>query len=151
VITVNVPTEKQAAGLRILDTIAKNLLTGNRHLFESFNPMAKGDHQVKAADASLLNAEGSGKISFYVDRPSAKPAMILLQHVLYVHGCGTNNHLRIIQLMRKGVNFELNFNGAIASLGSVLVYQPPLINNKFIIRASPSTSTSMVFDTLNPV
>jgi hypothetical protein len=76
----------------------------------------------------------------------------MLQHVLYVPACGTNNLLSIIQLMRKGVNFKFNLDGAIASLGSVLVYQVPLINSLFILRTSPSSlSTSMVFDTLNQV
>jgi hypothetical protein len=71
---------------------------------------------------------------------------------LYVPACGTSNLLSIIQLMRKGVNIEFNLDGAIASLGLVLVYQPPLINSLFILRTSPSTltsSTSMVFDALN--
>ena len=154
VITVNVATEKQPADYWILDTGATNHVTGNRHLFESFHPMAKGEHQVKTANNNFVDAEGSGTISFYVDRPSAKPAKIMLQHVLYVPACGTNNLLSIIQLMRKGVNFEFNLDGAIASLGSVLVYQVPLINSLFILRTSPSTSTSstsMVFDALNKV
>ena len=51
--------------------------------------------------------------------------------------------------MRKGVNFEFILDGAIASLRSVLVYQAPLINSLFILRTSPSTSTLMVFETLN--
>jgi len=90
----------------------------------------------------------------YVHRPSAKPANILLQHVLYVPACGTNNLLSIIQLIQKGVKFEFKLNGTIANLGSVLVYQGPLINSLFIPRTSPSTSTSstsMVFDKLNQV
>jgi hypothetical protein len=113
--------------------------------------MAKGEHQVKTVNNNLVDAKGSGTISFYVNRPSAKPATIVLQHVLYVPACGTNNLLSIIQLMRKGVNFEFNLNGAIASLGPVLVYLAPLINDLFILRTSPSTSTSMVVDILNPV
>ena len=121
VITVDVATEKQPADYWILDTGATNQVTGNRHLFESFHPMAKGEHQVKTANNNVLDAEGSGMISFYVDRPSAKPAKIKLQHGLYVPACGTNNLLSIIQLVRKRVNFEFNLDRAIASLGSVLV------------------------------
>jgi hypothetical protein len=152
VITVNVATEKQPADYWILDTGATNHVTGNSHLFESFYPMAKGEHQVKTANNNVIDAEGSEMISFYVDTPSTKPAKIMLQHVLYVPACGTNNLLSIIQLMRKGENFELNLDGAIASLGSVLVYQAPLINSLFILRTSRFTSsTSMVFDTLNQV
>jgi hypothetical protein len=151
VITVNVVTEKQPADSWILDTGATNHVIGNRHIFEFFNPMAKGEHQVKTANNNLVDAEGSGTISFYIDRPSAKPAKIVLQHVLYVPAGGTNYHLSIIRLMRKGVNFEVNLDGAIASLGSVLVYQVPLINSLFILRTSPSTSTSMVFDALKPI
>jgi len=113
--------------------------------------MAKRDHQVKTANKNLVNAEGSGTISFNVDRPSAKPGKIVLQHVLYVPACGTNNLLSIIQLMPTVVNFGFNLDGAIASLGSVLVYQAPLINSVFILRTSSSTSTWMVSDTLNQV
>jgi hypothetical protein len=75
----------------------------------------------------------------------------MLQHVLYLPACGTNNLVSIIQLMRKGVNFGFTLAGAIASLGSVLVYPASLINSLFILRTSPSTSTSMVFDSLNQV
>jgi len=50
--------------------------------------MAKGEHQVKTANNNLVDAKGSGTISFYVDRPSAKPAKIVLQDVLYVPACG---------------------------------------------------------------
>jgi len=78
VITVNVATEKQPADYCILDSGATTDVTGNRHLFESFNPMAKGEHQVKTANNNLLVAEGSGTISFHVNRPSAKPAKIVL-------------------------------------------------------------------------
>jgi hypothetical protein len=98
--------------------------------------MAKGEHQVKTANNSFVDAEGSGTITFYVDRPNAKPAKVVLQHVLYVPACGTNNLLSIIQLMRKGVNFDFNLDGATASLGSVLVYEAPLINSLFVLRAS---------------
>jgi len=149
VITVNVATEKQPADYWILDTGATNHVTGNRHLFESFHPMAKGEHEVKTAHNKFVNAEGSGMTSFYIDRPCGKPAKIVLQHVLHVPVCGTYNLHSIIQLMRKGVNIQFNLDGAIASLGSVLVYQAPLINSLFILRTYPSTaSTSMVFDTL---
>jgi len=152
VITVNVATKKQPADYWMLDTGATNQVTGNRHLFKSIHPMAKGEHQVKTANNNLVDAEGSGTISFYLDRPRAQPAKIVLQHVLYVPACGTNYLLSIIELMWKRVNFEFNLDGAIAILGSVLVYQAPLINSPFILRTSPSTltsSTSMVFDTLN--
>jgi len=154
VITVNVATEKQPADYLILYTGATNHVTGYRHLFESFHSMAKGEHHVKTANNNLVDAEGAGTISFYVDRPSAKPTKIVLQHVPYVPACGTNTLLSIIQLIRKGVNFEFNLDGAIACLGTVLVYQAPLINSLFILRTSPSTltsSTSMVFNTLNQV
>ena len=150
VITFTVATEKQPADNWILDTGATNHVTGNHHLFESLNHMAKGEHQVKTANNKIVDAEGSGTISFYVDRPSAKPAKIVLRHVFYVPACGTNNLLSIIQLMRKRVNFEFNLDRAIASLRSVLVYLAPVINSLFILRTSPSTSTLMVVDTLNP-
>ena len=81
-----------------------------------------------------------------------KPAKIVLQHLLCAPAGGNNNLLSIIQLMWEGVNFEFNLDGAIASLGSVLVYQAPLINSLFKLRTSPSTSsTVMVFDKLNLV
>jgi len=53
--------------------------------------------------------------------------------------------------MQNGVNFEFNLDGAIASLGSVLVYLAPSINSLFFLRTSPATSTSMVVDRLNLV
>jgi len=104
--------------------------------------MAKGEHQVKTANNSFVDAEGSGTITFYVDRPNAKPVKIILQHVLYVPACGTNNLLSIIQLMRKGVNFDFKLDGATASPGSVLVYEAPLINSLFVLR--PSTTSALV-------
>jgi hypothetical protein len=82
VIKVNVATEKQPADYWIRDTGATNHVTGHCHLRESFNPMASGEHQVKTANNILFNATGSGTISFYVDRPSANPTKIVLQHIL---------------------------------------------------------------------
>jgi len=40
---------------------------------------------------------------------------------IYMPAYGTNNLLGIIQLMRKGDNFEFKLDGAIASLGSSFV------------------------------
>jgi len=114
--------------------------------------MAKEEHQVKTANNNFADAGGSGMISLFIDSPSAKPAMIVLEHVLYVPGCGTNNVLSITQLMRKGVNFEFNLDGVIASLGSVLFYQVPLSNSLFILSSSASTSSTLMnFDKLNQV
>jgi hypothetical protein len=79
---------------------------------------------------------------FYVDKPNAKPVKIVLQHVLGVPACGTNNLLSIIQLMRGGVNFNFQLDGATASHGSVLVYEVPLINSLFVLRTS-TTSLSV--------
>ena len=98
--------------------------------------MAKGEHQVKTANNSFVDAEGSGTITFYGDRPNAKPAKIVLQHVLYVTACGTNSLLSIIQLMRKEVNFDFKLDAATLTLGSVLVYEAPLINSLFVLKAS---------------
>jgi len=135
----NVASANRSADYWILDTGATNRVTGNRHLFETFHPMAKGEHRVKTANNSFVDAEGSGTITFYVDRPNAKPAKIVLQHVLYVPACGTNNLLSIIQLMRKGVNFDFKLDGATASLGSVLVYEAPLINSLFVLKATAAS------------
>ena len=105
---------------------------------------------MKIANNSFVNTEGSETITFYVDRPNAMPAKIVLQHVLNVPACGTNNLLSIIQFMRKGVNLDFNLDGATASLGSVLVYETPFINSLFVLRAcitSASVSNaSMVVD-----
>jgi len=100
-------------------------------------PMAKGEHQVKTANNSFVDAEGCGTITFYVDRPNAKPAEIVLQHVLYVPACGVNDLLSIIQLMRKGVNFDFKLDGATGALGQSssmkhrlsIVHWPPSIYN----------------------
>jgi len=122
VITLNVTSAHRSADYWILDTGATNQVTSNRHLFETYHFMANAEHQVKMANNSFVDAEGSGTNTFYVDRPNAQPVKIVLQHVLYVPACGTNNLLSIIQSMRKGVNFDFKLDGAMASLGSVLVY-----------------------------
>jgi hypothetical protein len=129
VITVNVALINQSADYWILDTGATNHVTGNRHIFETFHPMAKGEHQVKTANNRFVDAKGSGTIAFYFDRPNAKPTKIVLQHVLYVPACGRNNLLSIIQLMRQGVNFDFNLDGARASVDSVLVYEALLLKS----------------------
>jgi len=95
VITVNVVSANRFADYWILDTRATNPVTSNRHLFETFHSMAKGEHQVKTANNRFVDAEGSGNITFYVDRPNAKPSKIVLQYVFYVPACGTNNLVSI--------------------------------------------------------
>jgi len=94
-----------------------------------------------------METDGLGAICPFWRNPGRTPGDGMVENT----ASGTNDLLSIIQLMRKGVNFEFNLDGAIASLGSVLVYQAPLINSLFILRTSPFTSTSMVFDTLNQV
>ena len=107
--------------------------------------MAMGEHQVKRANNSFVDAEGSGTITFSVDRPNAKPSKIVLQQVLYVPACGTNNLLSIIQLMQKGVNFDFKLRRAMASLGSVIVYEVVVINSLSVLKASvASVSTASV-------
>ena len=91
---------------------------------------------MKTANNSFVDAEGSGTITFYVDRPNAKPAKIFLEHFLYVAACGTNNLLSIIQLLQRGVNFDFKLVGVTTSLGSVLVYEAPLINSLFVLKAT---------------
>jgi hypothetical protein len=117
-------------------------VTNNHHLFESFHPMVKGELQVKTANINFVDAEGAGIISFFVNGPNAKPARIVLQYVLYVPACGTNNLRSIIQLMRKGVNFDFKLDGATVTLGSVLVYEAPLITS-LLVRKASATSTSI--------
>jgi len=95
--TVKVASSNRSANYWILDTGVTNHVTGNHHLFETFHPMAKGEHQVKTANTSIVDAEGSGMILLYVARPYAKPAKIIMQHVLYLPACGTKNLLSIIQ------------------------------------------------------
>jgi len=43
--------------------------------------------------------------------------------------------------MRNGVNFDLKLDGATASLGSVLVYEAPLINSLFVLRVSATLAS----------
>jgi len=97
VIMVNVLSANCAADFWILDSGAANHVTGNRHLVQSFHSMGQGEHQVKSANNSFVDARGSGTVMFYVDRPNAKAAKIVFQHVLQVQTCGTNNLLSIIQ------------------------------------------------------
>jgi len=98
--------------------------------------MAKGTHQVNTANNSFVNAEDSGTITFYVDRANEKPVMIALQLVLNVPACGTNNLLSFFSLMGKGVTIDFKLNEATASLCSVLIYEAPLINSLFVLKAS---------------
>jgi len=100
-ITVNVASVNQSADHWILDTSATYHVTGNCHLFETFQPMAKGEHQVKTANNSFVDAEGCGTITFCIDRQNANPAKLVLQHIHYVPASGMNNLLGIIQVMRK--------------------------------------------------
>jgi hypothetical protein len=139
VITVNVVSANRSANYWILDTGATNHVTGHRHLFETFHPMAKGEQQVKTANNSFVDAEGSGIITFYVNRPNTMPVKIVLHHVLYVPACGTNNRLSIIQLVRKRVNFGYKLDGATACLGSVLVYDATLINSLIGLKATSAS------------
>jgi hypothetical protein len=99
VITVGVVSKNRLSDYWIQDTGAMNYVTGNRHLFESFEPMGKGEHQVKTANVTLVDAEGTGTITFYANRPNAEPAKVTLQNILYVLMCSTNNLLTVIQLM----------------------------------------------------
>jgi len=141
VITVNVASANVSANYWILDTGVTNHVTNNRHLFETCHAMPKGEHQVKTANNSFVDAEGCGTNMFYMDKANAKPAKIVLQHVLYVPACDRNNILSVIQLMRKGVNFDFKLDGATASLGSVLIYQAPLINRLCVLRASTTSAS----------
>jgi len=136
VITGNLAAAIQSADYWILGTGVTNHVTGNHHLSETSHPMAIGEDQVKTANNSLFDAKGSGTSSFYVDRPNANPANIVLQDILYVPACGTNNLVSIIQSLRKEVNFLFKLNGAAVSLGSVLIYEAPLINSVFVLKAS---------------
>jgi hypothetical protein len=155
VITVDVASTNRPADYWIQDTGATNHVTGNRHLFESFQPMPKGEHQVNTASNSLIDAIGTGIISFWAERPNAKPVKVTLQHVLYVPACGTNNLLSVIQLMKKGVRFDFTLDkGAVATVGSTLVYQASLINDLFMLRTFPiktSKASVAVLDVPNPV
>jgi len=153
VITVDIASTNRPADYWIQDTGATNHVTGNCHLFESesFQPMPKGEHQVKTANNSLIDAVGTGTISFWAERQNAKPVKVILQHVLYVPACGTNNVLSVIQLMKKGVQFDVTLEkGAIATFGSALVYHAPLINDLFMLRAIPIKTSVAALNTPNP-
>lgn len=154
-ITVDVASTNRPADYWIQDTGATNHVTGNRHLFESFQPMPKGEHQVKTASNSRIDAVSTGIISFWAKRPNAKPVKVTLQQVLYVPACGTNNLLSVIQLMKKGVRFDFTLEkGAIATFGSTLVYQASLINDLFMLRTFPiktSKASVAVLDASNPI
>ena len=136
VITLNVVSTNQSADYWILDTCSTNHITGNRHLCESFDPMTKGEHQVKTANNSFEVADGSRTIRFYVNRPNAKPAKIVMQCALYVPSCCMNNLHSIIQSIWKEDNKNFKLDGAPVSVGSVLIYEAPLINCLFVLKAS---------------
>jgi len=141
VITVNVASANRSAEYWILDSGATNHVTGNRHLFETIHPMANGEHQVKTANNSFVDAKGSGTITLYVNKLNAKHAKLLLQHDVYVPACSINNLLSIIQLTLKGVNFDFKHHGAMATHGSVLIYEAPLINSLFLLKASATSAS----------
>jgi len=136
VITVNVAAANQSADYWILDPGVTNHVTANRHLFQTFHPLAKGENQVKRANNSFGNAEHSATITFSVGKPIAQHAKIVMQHVLYVPASGMNNLISIIHLMRKVVTFNLKLNGAMSSFGLVLVDDAPLFNSLFMLNAS---------------
>jgi len=92
---------------------------------------------------SLVEAKGSGTISFYVYRTNAKPGNIVLQHVLYVTACATNNLFSIIELLWKGVNFDLTLDGATASLGSVHIYDAPIMTSMFVLGTSTTSASGL--------
>jgi len=140
VITVKVELANQCPDDSIPDTRATNHVTGNRHLFETFHPMGKREHQVKTANNSFVDAEATGTIKFCVDWPNAVPMKIVLQHVLDVPASGTNNLHIIMQLKRKGVKFDFKLDGATARLRSVLGYEAPLIHSRFVLRASTTSA-----------
>jgi len=73
--TVNVASANHSADYGILDSGATNLVTGNHHLFETFHPMAKGEHQVKTANNRFVDTEDSGTNTFDVDRPNTNPVL----------------------------------------------------------------------------
>jgi len=141
VITVNGASANRSADYWILDTRVTNHFTGNRHLIETYHPMAMGDHQVKTANNSSVDGKRSGTITFYVDGPNGMSAKIVLRHVFHVPACGTNNLLGIIQLMREGVNIDFKLDGATVSLGSVLFNKAPLINSLFVLRDSTASAS----------
>jgi len=76
--TLNVAWANRSADYCILDTGATYHVTGNLYLLETFHHIAKEKHQVKTANTSFVNAEGTSTNTFYVDRPNAKPANIVL-------------------------------------------------------------------------
>jgi hypothetical protein len=61
-VTVIVSSANRSGNYWILDTGATNHITGNCHCFEIFHREAKGEHQVKTAHNSFVNAKGSGTI-----------------------------------------------------------------------------------------
>jgi hypothetical protein len=63
VITDNVPTTNRSANCEFLVNAATNHVTSNRHLIETFHPMANREHLVKTANNSIVNAEGCGAIT----------------------------------------------------------------------------------------
>jgi len=61
---VNVASANRFEHYWILDTGATNHVTGTRPLFDTFHSMAKGEHLVKTANNSFVDAEGSGTMMF---------------------------------------------------------------------------------------
>jgi hypothetical protein len=144
-VTINMASALASSDYWILDSGATNHVTGNRHLFESasFQPMAEGEHRVKTANNSLVDAKGTGTVSFFVEKPGMKPAKITLQNVLYIPECGKNNLLSVTQLIKKGAKFELTAGGTTISIGSTVVCHASINNGLFMLRAMSSVPTSI--------
>jgi hypothetical protein len=58
---------------------------------------------------------------------------IVLQCAFSVPACGTNSLLSTIQITHKDPNFNATLGRATAILGSVIVYEAPLINRVFVL------------------
>jgi hypothetical protein len=74
-ITVDVASTNRPADYWVQYTGAMTQVTGNRHLFKSFQPMPKGEHQVKTASNSLIDAVATNNsTSQAMDQSRQEPA-----------------------------------------------------------------------------
>jgi hypothetical protein len=100
--------------------------------------MADGEHQVKTANNSLVDAMACGTVSFLVEKPGMQPAKITLQNIFYIPECGKKILLSMTQLIKKGAKFEFMAGGTTISTGSTVMCHTSINNGLFMLRAMSS-------------
>src|SRR5205807_7241066 len=90
----------------LLDSGCSNHVTGLNKWFTSNKPIPPGDHKIRVANNSEVNALGRGDITLNVwDTLAGENCMkhLILTDVLHVPDCGQNSLLSVSELRKAGV------------------------------------------------